>query len=63
RLRRLGLASRLLLQIHDELLLECPPGEVEVVKKEVREAMEGSITLRVPLSVDIGVGKNWLESK
>ncbi|MDR3210919.1 MAG: DNA polymerase I, partial [Planctomycetota bacterium] len=39
RLRRLGLASRLLLQIHDELLLECPPGEVEVVKKEVREAM------------------------
>jgi DNA polymerase I-like protein with 3'-5' exonuclease and polymerase domains len=36
---------------------------VEVVKKEVREAMEGSITLRVPLSVDIGVGKNWLESK
>ncbi len=62
-LRRGGLSARLLLQIHDELLLEAPPGEIEELKGMVRSAMEGAIPLPVPLKVDIGVGANWLETK
>ncbi len=55
--------ARLLLQIHDELLLECPPGEVEQLKSVVLDCMENAIALSVPLKVDIGVGDNWLETK
>ena len=57
------MATRLLLQVHDELVLESPPDEVEPVKQLVREHMEGAATLRVPLVVDVGVGPNWLEAK
>ena len=62
-LRREKLAARLLLQIHDELLLECPPEELEPLQAVVREAMEKAIPLAVPLKVDIGIGDNWLETK
>jgi DNA polymerase-1 len=57
------MATRLLLQVHDELVLESPPGEVESAKELVRQHMEGAATLRVPLVVDVGVGPNWLEAK
>ncbi|MDR2392180.1 MAG: DNA polymerase I [Planctomycetota bacterium] len=62
-LRNSGLEARLLLQIHDELLLESPPGETEPLREIVRSAMENAIPLSVPLKVDIGVGDNWLEAK
>ena len=55
-------ASKMLLQVHDELVFEVPNEEVEPLKKMVKEAMEGAFSLEVPLVVDIGVGKNWLEA-
>jgi DNA polymerase-1 len=62
RLTQEKLRTRMLLQVHDELLFEVPEGEVERVKKLVRELMEGVISLRVPLQVDLGTGKNWAEA-
>lgn len=58
-----GLRARMLLQIHDELLLECPPEELDRLRAVVGEAMVNAIPLSVPLKVDIGVGDNWLETK
>jgi len=63
RLKKEKLAARLILQIHDELILECPPGEVEAATALLREEMEQAATLRVPLIADVGQGANWLESK
>lgn len=57
------LRSRILLQVHDELVLEVPEGEVEKVAKIVKDAMEQSVTLRVPLVVDVNVGSNWANAK
>jgi DNA polymerase-1 len=62
-IRNQGLAGRMLLQVHDELIFEAPPEEVEAMSLLVREHMENVATLRVPLVVDIGVGPNWLEAK
>jgi DNA polymerase-1 len=56
-----GLASRLTLQVHDELVLEAPEREVKTVAPLVRSVMEGAYELRAPLKVDIKVGKNWEE--
>ena len=53
------LASRLLLQVHDELVLEVAPGEEEVLRHLVVEAMSGAASLRVPLEVSVGVGATW----
>ncbi len=53
--------SRLLLQVHDELVLEVPEGEAESVAKLVREVMEEAFELDVPLVVDVAVGTNWRE--
>jgi DNA polymerase I len=58
-LRRIGSGARLVLQIHDELLLDVPEEEVERVVAEVREAMEGAGGLDVPLVVEVGVGRTW----
>ena len=58
-----GMASRMLLQVHDELVLEAPEDEIETVKHIVRRNMEGAAELRVPLVVDIGTGPNWLDAK
>ncbi len=62
-LRREGLQSRLILQVHDELLLECPPEEVETAARILQQAMEGVITLSVPLSAEVHQGANWAEAK
>jgi len=51
--------SRMLLQVHDELLFEVPEGEVEMLRALVREHMEHVYALKVPLRVEVGVGKNW----
>ncbi len=60
-LKERGLASRMTLQVHDELVLEVPEGELKGVAPLVREVMEGAYELRAPLRVDIKVGKNWDE--
>ena len=60
-LKRLGPSSRLLLQVHDELLLECPTPDVERVETLVRREMEGCIPLRVPLVVSVGRGASWFD--
>ncbi len=61
-LRARHLRTRLILQIHDELLFDVPEEEVEQVKPLVREAMEQVVSLAVPLSVSIGVGADWLSA-
>ncbi len=58
-----GLRSRMLLQVHDELVFEVPPDEVDQMRDLVRSHMEQVVALDVPLVVDIGVGPNWLEAK
>lgn len=58
-LRRDRLQSRVLLQVHDELVLEVAPGEEERVESLVRKAMTGIAKLRVPLEVSVGIGPNW----
>ncbi len=55
------LKSRLLLQVHDELVLECPKSEVDKVKALVIKIMEGALTLKVPLRVNVSTGQNWAE--
>ena len=59
RLRREGFRARLLLQVHDELLLEVPRDEVDRLVPMVRETMESALPLDVPLTVDIKVGDDW----
>jgi DNA polymerase-1 len=58
-LREAGCASRLLLQVHDELLLEVAPGERDAVESLVRERMGGAYPLDVPLEVSVGYGPTW----
>jgi DNA polymerase-1 len=60
-LRERGLRSRMLLQVHDELVLEAPDDEVDAVIPLVQEVMGGASELVVPLKVDVEVGQNWLE--
>ena len=59
RLEEAGLKAAMVLQIHDELLLECPEGEVDAVVELTRECMEGAVQLEVPTVVDVGIGRNW----
>ncbi|MCE5315514.1 MAG: DNA polymerase I [Armatimonadota bacterium] len=56
-----GLSSRMLLQVHDELLLEVPPAEHDAVCDLVRDGMEHACDMRVPLRVDVKSGRNWSE--
>ncbi|MEO5340667.1 MAG: DNA polymerase I [Magnetococcus sp. MYC-9] len=62
RLRQAQLRSRMVLQVHDELVLEVAEEELDAVQGLVRETMEGAMSLRVPLKVDVGVGANWAEA-
>jgi DNA polymerase-1 len=63
RLRAAGLGARMLLQVHDELVLEVPRGEVEAAAAILRETMEGALKLDVPLTVDVKVGDDWESMK
>ena len=63
RLRREGLRGRLLMQVHDELIVECPAEEREQTERILTEEMEHAAVLSVPLTVDAHWGKNWLEAK
>jgi DNA polymerase-1 len=55
--------ARMILQVHDELLFEVPPAELDVVRALVRSKMEGALELDVPIDVDMGVGSNWYQTK
>ena len=57
-----GIRSKLILQVHDEIVVDLVPTEREAVERIVREQMEGAAKLSIPLVVDIGIGKNWLEA-
>jgi len=56
-----GLTGKMLLQVHDELLFECPPDQIEKVAAIAREGMGGAYEMRVPLKVDVKAGRNWAE--
>jgi DNA polymerase-1 len=58
-----GFQTAMLLQVHDELVFECPPGELDEVSRMVKKEMEGACELKVPLLVDIGAGDNWRDAK
>ena len=62
RLRAEGLRARLILQVHDELIAECPEEETERVIALLREEMEGAVRFSVPLSCEAKAGKNWAEA-
>lgn len=62
-LQEAGLKSRMLLQVHDELVLEVPQEELPQVKALLKQAMEQAAELQVPLTIDINAGKNWAEAK
>ncbi len=58
-----GLSSKMVLQVHDELVFDVRRDEVEQVRMLVREGMQKAAKLKVPLVADIGIGDNWLEAK
>lgn len=62
-MNKLKLKSKMIMQVHDELIFDVPEKELDVLKTLVRENMEGAADLDVPLNVEIGVGRNWLETK
>ena len=62
RLRDEKLQARLLLQVHDELIVEAPENEVEQVKRILKEEMEQVVSYSVPLTAEVGTGKTWLEA-
>ena len=61
-LQREHLQTKMLLQVHDELVFDVPRSEIETVKPLIKDAMESAYTLTVPLVVDIGIGDNWLDA-
>ena len=63
RLKKEGLRSRLILQIHDELIVEAPEAEAEAVAVILREEMEGAVQYSVPLTAETGTGKTWYDAK
>jgi DNA polymerase-1 len=58
-----GYRSAMLLQVHDELVFECPPEELPAISELVKREMEGACELKVPLLVDVGIGDNWRDAK
>jgi DNA polymerase-1 len=61
-LRSQRLRSKMLLQVHDELLFEAPVAEIERLRALAREVMESAMALAVPLKVDITIGSNWSQA-
>ena len=62
RIKKEQLKSKMILQIHDELIFDVPKNEENTMKKIIREEMENAASLDVKLKVDIGTGDNWLEA-
>ncbi len=63
RLKKEGLRARMIMQVHDELLLDCPVEELEAASRLLKEEMEGVVSLRVPLVADVATGENWYDAK
>ena len=63
KLEESGLHGRIILQVHDELIVECPEAEAEQVQEILKNEMERVVSLSVPLTVDAHIGKNWMEAK
>jgi DNA polymerase-1 len=63
RLKRENLQSVLILQVHDELIVDTAPGEEDAVSRILVEEMQGAATLSVPLTAEVGIGENWFEAK
>ncbi|HEX8709820.1 MAG TPA: DNA polymerase I [Pyrinomonadaceae bacterium] len=62
-IKRQGLEAKMLMQVHDELLVEAPAGEAEDVAQLLRREMESAVELDVPLKVEVGIGDNWMDAK
>ena len=63
RLKTDGYKAKLIMQVHDELIIDCPEAEKEAVAKILKEEMEKSVDLSIRLDVDAGIGKNWFDAK
>ena len=63
RLAQDGMAAKLVLQVHDELILDAPESEAEAAKALLKEEMEAATQLRVPLIAEVSTGKSWYEAK
>ena len=63
RLQEEGFTAKLVLQVHDELIIDCPEKEATKVAEILKEEMENAVQLEVPLTVEVGVGKSWYETK
>ena len=57
------LQAKLVLQVHDELVIDCPEEEAAIVSEILKTEMENAVTLKVPLTVEVGIGKNWFVAK
>ena len=63
KLKQGNYSAKLVLQVHDELVIDCPYNEKEAVAKILQEEMENAVSLRVPLTVEVGVGETWYDTK
>lgn len=63
RLKEGGFKAKLVLQVHDELVIDCPRGEADQVSKILKTEMENAVQLLVPLTVEVGIGDNWFTAK
>jgi DNA polymerase-1 len=55
--------AKLVLQVHDELLIDCPINEKDAVASILKEEMENAVSLAVPLTVDVNIGNTWFDTK
>ena len=63
RLKEEGCKARLILQVHDELLIDCPKDEADKVKNLLKESMENAFPMEVPLKVSVASGETWYDAK
>ena len=63
KLKDLGSKAKLIMQVHDELIIDCPEAEAQRVAEILKSSMESVATLNVPLIAEVGIGQNWLEAK
>ena len=62
-LRREGLEAKLILQVHDELIVDAPKDEAERVSALLKNEMENAVRMQVPLTVEVKTGRSWYETK
>ena len=62
-LKKAGLKAKLILQVHDELVIDAPENEAEKAAEILKYEMENAVQLKVPLTVDVHSGKNWYDAK